>query len=81
MHHPDMPRYPAKNSLGERHPREAGLLNCQDVEIQTEDNVKLRGWIILSDNPRNNPTLIYYQENAGSEFVLNCRHRTENSIH
>lgn len=49
---------------GFRHPSEVNL-NALNVEVMTEDGVKLRGWLITKKE--NKQILIYFHENAGSK--------------
>jgi hypothetical protein len=55
-----MPRHPNQNPVGYRNPGEKQL-NYVEVDIQSEDGVRLKGWLILSERPTANPTIIYYQ--------------------
>ena len=46
-----------------RHPSEQGCPS-ENVEITTSDSIKLRGWLLKSENSER--LIVYFHENAGS---------------
>ncbi|KAL4508029.1 hypothetical protein ABPG72_021402 [Tetrahymena utriculariae] len=60
-----LPKSQDQNQLGMQNPSQIGL-DYEDINILTDDNVKLHGWIAKRPNPKNVPTVIYFHENAGN---------------
>ena len=59
-------RYPEQNPLPYQNPNQFKL-NYKPVIITTKDNVKLAGWLVYKQEFVQMPTLVYFQENAGSK--------------
>ncbi|KAM3138266.1 bem46 protein [Paramecium bursaria] len=62
---PGTPKSPSGNPYGFKDPSEQGL-KYEDVTINTLDHQVLRGWLIFWNDPKNNPTIIFFHENAGN---------------
>ena len=64
-------RYLEDNPDPYKSPSQLGL-NFIDTTVETEDKVKLKGWLVYVLDIRL-PTLVYFHENAGSkDMVCNC---------
>mmetsp|Transcript_19374 Transcript_19374/g.46551 ORF Transcript_19374/g.46551 Transcript_19374/m.46551 type:complete len:317 (-) Transcript_19374:60-1010(-) len=62
---PNLPRDPAGNPERYREPSEWGM-EYDNVQVTASDGVKLHCWFIRHEQPRDHPTLIFFQENAGN---------------
>lgn len=60
LYHPNIP-----TRTYERTPASLGL-NYTDVDIVTEDDVRLHGWLITQTNSKEAATFIYFHGNAGN---------------
>ena len=58
-------KYQEMNPQGFRSPSEHKI-DFEDVAVITEDQVKLRGWLIKQPDPQKRETIIYFHENAGN---------------
>jgi len=58
-------RFPECNPLGLQSPGEHGH-DFDNITITTEDKIKLKGWFIKQENPRDVATLIFFHGNAGN---------------
>lgn len=63
-------QFPHDNQAGLRNPAERGI-SYRNVTIETSDNIKIRGWFMMTKNhkysdERQTPTLIFMHENAGN---------------
>jgi hypothetical protein len=68
LYHPNaFPQHktPKDNPEGLRSPQDWGM-NYVDVKLKAADGVNLHAWLIIHPQPKNRPTLIYFQGNAGS---------------
>jgi len=68
LYHPvlgDLPRDPASNPQRHREPSEWGM-DYENVHVTAADGVRIHSWFIRQDKPRERPTLIFFQENAGN---------------
>jgi hypothetical protein len=45
-------------------------MKYQEVNIITKDKIKLFGWFVYQDNSKYCSTIIYFHENAGSNYIL-----------
>lgn len=41
-----------------------------DIYIECSDKVRIHCWLLLQDNSRERPSIIYFHGNAGSEFSI-----------
>jgi len=57
--------YPEENQEGKRNPGEKNM-KYEDIQITTEDGVKLAGWFIHHDSRAKHPTMIYMSETWGN---------------
>ena len=51
-----------ENEPGLRNPMERGI-PYQEFFIPTKDNMKLHSWLMLQENPKSHPTLLYFKGN------------------
>ena len=58
-------RLPENNCPGSRSPEEYGY-NYENIEVVTRDNIKLAGWFIYHEKPKEHPTIIFFHGNAGN---------------
>jgi len=65
---PNIPRDPAGNPQNYREPSEWGIA-YDNVEVVAADGVRLHCWFMRQEVPRDRPTLIFFQENAGNMGV------------
>ena len=54
-----------RNPYSYRNPSERNM-PYSEVEINTTDNLIIRGWKILQQNSMNCPTFVFFHENAGN---------------
>lgn len=57
------PSIPSREYI--RTPDRLGLV-YSDVDLVTDDNVKLHAWLITQNDSKNAPTFIYFHGNAGN---------------
>ena len=57
-----------ENPEGYQNPSQQGM-EYEDLNITTKDKVHLHGWFIKQSNSKVRPTIIYFHENAGSNFI------------
>lgn len=60
------------NPIGFQSPQDGKML-YEEVKITTKDKLKLYGWFIHQQNPKNHPTFIYFHENAGSKIFYKIK--------
>jgi len=66
IYFPNFPdKLPSNNPYGYRSPDEQGF-EYDDVKIQTPDGVKLHGWLTKTTHPKESPTIVVFQGNAGN---------------
>jgi len=58
---------PKDNPEGYRTPEDVGL-KYHNIVITTRDDVLIRGWICLNEQSKTVPTIVYFHENAGSNY-------------
>ncbi|KRX02452.1 hypothetical protein PPERSA_10069 [Pseudocohnilembus persalinus] len=63
---PGLPKLSEENGYPYRNPKDKNL-DYKDIEVTTEDNVKIRGWFIKQKfQSEKAPTVIFFHENAGN---------------
>jgi hypothetical protein len=45
-------------------------MDYEDLNILTKDKINLHGWLIKQTDSRNRPTIVYFHENAGSNYNI-----------
>lgn len=73
LYFPTIPGVPKRTSENPPPYNDPGNFNLpyDELEIVTEDGVKLHGWLIRQpSNPRKKPTVLFFHGNAGSMYNL-----------
>mmetsp|Transcript_22926 Transcript_22926/g.26609 ORF Transcript_22926/g.26609 Transcript_22926/m.26609 type:complete len:299 (-) Transcript_22926:53-949(-) len=64
---PEAPyKLPSQNPPPYRSPDEHGFTHFEDLIIKTSDGETLHGWFFKTESSTNDPTVIYFHENAGN---------------
>jgi len=58
-------KLPSSNPYGYRNPNEQGF-EYEDVNIKTPDGINLHGWLTKTALPKESPTVVVFQGNAGN---------------
>ncbi|KAI0559597.1 alpha/beta hydrolase fold [Gracilaria domingensis] len=63
----------------EKNPKDYGM-DYNDVDVLTTDRVRLHGWLIKQQRPKDSPTVIYFHGNAGN-IAHRISHKTTTQKH